>query len=80
MFGRRTTKYCRLFIDGYQVIISSTHLKIGCWLYNINKWKDFSNKSIANRSGELLEWWKKQKDFILSVVETLPEINFSVSK
>ena len=74
IFGEKTTKYMLLVIDTYQVILTTSFIKIGCQLHKVEEWNNYKDKQISAMDGQkALDWWKTWKDFILSTHKNLPE-------
>ena len=74
VFGKKTSKYLKFETSLYDVIITNTHIKIGCKEYPIEKWEKFSDKQILKLDGKkALVWWNQWKEFILLTHKNLPE-------
>ena len=61
-----------LQLEGYMISYTDTILAIGCKLYPITDWENFSDEFIAKLDEDALEWWKKWKTFIFQVIKLSP--------
>jgi len=73
VFQTKTIKYSLIVIEKYQIILTSSFIKIGCQLHKVEEWEDFDDRQIKVMGNGALEWWKIWKDFILTAQKTLPE-------
>ena len=74
IFGEKTTKYMLLAISTYQVIFTSSYIKIGCQLHKIEEWEKYKDRQIEAMDGQkALNWWKTWKEFIFTTHKNLPE-------
>jgi hypothetical protein len=59
-------------IEKYMVSYTDSILNIGCESHNIEEWKNFDDKKIANMDDGALEWWTKWKTIIFQIIEMSP--------
>ena len=53
----------------YLVTYTSTTMAIGCEQHLISEWKNFSDERIDRMEEGALDWWKENKNRLLSLVE-----------
>jgi hypothetical protein len=57
-----------LQIGTYVIAYTKDILNIGCQSHTLDKWKAFSDNEINNMDSKALEWWKLNKDIIITLV------------
>lgn len=53
----------------WPVIISETHMKIGCQFHSHERWKAFPDKIMSLMDNKALEFWTAHKDTLLALCE-----------
>ena len=75
IFGEKSSKYMLFKNTTYQILFTSTFIKIGCQLHKVEKWESFTDKQISAMDGEkALNWWKQWREFVLTTHKNLPEV------
>jgi len=74
VFNEFTKKYAFIAIDKYSVVFTAKYIKIGCKIYSVEKWENFTDDEIKKMDKGALEWWNRWKEFILSTHKKLPEV------
>ena len=59
-------------LDKYPITYTATILQISCKNHTIKKWRNFSDEEIDKMAYGMLDWWKKNKDFIFDTIERYP--------
>lgn len=54
----------------WTVSFNSKYMAIGCQFHSIKFWKTASNETIAKMDSNALEFWKKYKDSIFSIINS----------
>ena len=68
LFGEKISKPIKqLFTDKWIVTIGETKIKIGCKLYTIKQWNNFTDEKISSMDEQALKWWQKWKNPIMSI-------------
>ena len=68
LFDEKITKE-PLQIQGlvWHILITEKHIKIGCEVHTAEEWDKFDDRRIIEMDGKAaLEWWRKNKEFVLS--------------
>jgi uncharacterized protein YjbI with pentapeptide repeats len=55
----------------YFIIITTTHIKIGCQSYTKEQWDKFTDAEISQMDTGALEWWKIWKPILMAMYDTL---------
>ena len=55
----------------WQVYITKKHIRIGCQAHDLEKWESFNDDDIADMHCEAQEFWKENKDMIISLCKKL---------
>lgn len=53
----------------WDVIVFDEHLKIGCQIHPIERWKKFTDNQIATMDPDALEFWSEHKKMLISIAE-----------
>lgn len=62
----------QIFLENYIVIIFTETIKIGCEHHAKEEWLDFKDKEIIQMDGKkALNWWRKYKEIIFKLAETI---------
>lgn len=66
-----------LAIDDWSIVYTHDMLYIGCKMYPIQQWWDFSDDEIQMMDvlANSLGWWKKNKECLRLVIDTFPAYN-----
>ena len=56
-------------LDKYMITYTSEVMAISCKQHTIEEWKNFSDDEISQMDESALDWWKKWKQDILSIVD-----------
>ena len=57
----------------WQVYITKKHIRIGCQAHDLEKWESFNDDDILNMHSDAQEFWKENKDMIISLCKRLSE-------
>jgi len=63
----------QLFGMRWSVMVFDSHIKIGCEFHSTAEWAAFDDDRIAEMDGNALEFWMKNKEFILLAAKTHQE-------
>ena len=74
VFGVRTLKYANIAFCKYNVVITSSVIKIGCKTYSVEEWRNFTDREISKMDIGALDWWNAHKKSIFDIHANLPEI------
>lgn len=56
-----------LQMDLWTSYITTNHIRIGCQSHTLSEWENFTNKDISGMHSNALEYWKKNKEIIISL-------------
>ena len=51
---------------GHNVIIFDNYMRVGCEIHKFSEWKAFDDERINDMNLGALDFWKKNKQFLLS--------------
>ena len=51
-------------------------VQIGCQRHTLAEWAEFSDKKIISMHSRALDWWRANRDFVLSTVERYPAVPY----
>jgi hypothetical protein len=51
--------------------VQKEQIRIGCQVFTIDEWLEFSDEEISKMDSKALAWWKIWKPILLSIVDTL---------
>jgi uncharacterized protein YjbI with pentapeptide repeats len=51
-------------------------VQIGCQRHTLAQWAEFSDKKIISMHSRALDWWRANRDFVLSTVERYPAVPY----
>jgi uncharacterized protein YjbI with pentapeptide repeats len=51
-------------------------VQIGCQRHTLAEWAEFSDKKIGSMDSRALDWWRVNRDFVLSTVERYPAVPY----
>jgi uncharacterized protein YjbI with pentapeptide repeats len=51
-------------------------VQIGCQRHTLAQWAEFSDKTIGSMDSRALDWWRVNRDFVLSTVERYPAVPY----
>jgi hypothetical protein len=70
IFGKEITK-APVQISGlhWHILITDSHMKIGCELHEISEWLKFKDSRIKLMDSYASKWWKVNKGWILKLAE-----------
>jgi hypothetical protein len=70
-YGEATLKSGLLQLLGkhWPIYIFDAHIKIGCQLHSTEEWESFSDEQISEMSGKALEFWRENKEVILTLAK-----------
>lgn len=63
-----------LQVDKYAIAYTAEVLQIGCQRHAIEDWWSFDDNTIAVMDSGALEWWKKWKPILQSIIELSPAV------
>ena len=58
-----------LQLGTYDVAFTKNILCVGCQSHTLKEWKAFTDEEIAKIDDNALEWWKKWKDTLITIIE-----------
>ena len=67
LYGERLTKNPIVVSSKYWVCCAGQWIQIGCQKHKATSWKRFSDARIAEMAEDALEWWVKNKAWVLAV-------------
>ena len=71
--GNRKEIISLLLFEEYSVTYTSEYLQIGCERHSTPEWWEFDDKRIIKMGGKTaLKFWRKNKDWIKSTIESYP--------
>ena len=70
LYGKRLTKNPIVVSSKYWVCCAGQWIQIGCQKHKAASWKRFSDARIAKMTANALEWWAKNKAWVLAMSDT----------
>ena len=64
-----------LQLGTYDVAFTKNILCVGCQSHTLKEWKAFTDEEIAKIDDNALEWWKKWKDTLITIIKKTYERN-----
>ena len=64
-----------LQLGTYDVAFTKNILCVGCQSHTLKEWKAFTDEEIAKMDDNALEWWKKWKDTLITIIKKTYERN-----
>lgn len=61
--------------DSWTAYIQIEAIRIGCQYHSVSKWISFTDEEIMEMHPNALESWRKNKEIILKIAESLAPIN-----
>jgi len=55
----------------WQVYITKNHIRIGCQAHDLERWESFNDDDIVNMHSDAQEFWKENKNIIISLCKKL---------
>ncbi|CUJ41987.1 Type III effector pipB2 [Achromobacter xylosoxidans] len=60
--------------DTWPVTYTATHMQIGCQFHDLERWWSFTDEQIARMDTSALEWWKKWKPVLHTIITMSPAV------
>ncbi|MFY1847933.1 pentapeptide repeat-containing protein [Achromobacter dolens] len=60
--------------DTWPVTYTATHMQIGCQFHTLESWWAFTDEQITRMDSSALEWWKKWKPVLQTIVAMSPAV------
>ncbi|CUR70310.1 pentapeptide repeat-containing protein [Achromobacter xylosoxidans] len=60
--------------DTWPVTYTATHMQIGCQFHELERWWSFTDEQIARMDTSALEWWKKWKPVLHTIITMSPAV------